>query len=342
MPHRSLITIEQHFMLQERAHPEATGEFTQLLMDIALAGKLISRDVNKAGLVEILGSTGERNVQGEEVQKLDEFANRTLIQRLDHTGRVCIMASEEDSKVIEIPPNYPCGNYTVAFDPLDGSSNIDVNVPVGTIFSIHRKVSKGPRGVEDDLLQPGRRQVAAGYILYGSSTMMVYSTGSGVHGFTLDPSVGEFLLSHPDIKTPKRGRVYSANESNYHFWSEGIRNYVDYVKAVDKPSGRPYNARYIGSLVADFHRNLLMGGVFLYPADQKDPKKISGKLRLLYEAAPLALIAEQAGGMATDGSHNILDIVPQSLHQRVPLFIGSRDDVKDIHRFIKQYDAKKK
>ncbi|HEX7343125.1 MAG TPA: class 1 fructose-bisphosphatase [bacterium] len=341
MPHRSLITIEHHIMMQERAHPGATGEFTQLLMDIALAGKLISRDVNKAGLVEVLGSTGQLNVQEEEVQKLDEFANRTLIQSLDHTGRVCIMASEEDSKAIEIPPHYPCGHYTVAFDPLDGSSNIDANVPVGTIFSIHRKISKGPRGEEEDLLQAGRKQVASGYIIYGSATMMVYTTGNGVHGFTLDPSVGEFLLSHPDIMTPGRGRIYSANESNYHFWSEGIRNYIDYIKTVDKASGRPYNARYIGSLVADFHRNLLMGGVFLYPADLKDAKKTSGKLRLLYEAAPLAFVAEQAGGMATDGQSNILDIEPRSLHQRVPLFIGSHDDVNDIHRFIAQYDDKK-
>jgi len=342
MPHRSLITIEHHVMIQERAHPGATGEFTQLLMDVALAGKIISRDVNKAGLVEVLGATGETNVQDEEVQKLDEFANRTMISRLDHTGRVCIMASEEGTDVIEIPPHYPCGHYTVAFDPLDGSSNIDANVPVGTIFSIHRKISRGPRGEEEDLLQAGRKQVAAGYIIYGSSTMMVYSTGNGVHGFTLDPSVGEFLLSHPDIKTPKRGRIYSANESNYHYWSEGIRRYIDHVKLTDKPSGRPYNARYIGSLVADFHRNLLMGGVFLYPADMKDPKKPTGKLRLLYEAAPLAFIAQQAGGYASDGHRNILDIEPMSLHQRVPLFIGSYEDVRDIERFIAKYDDQKK
>lgn len=342
MPHQSLITIEHHFMMQERAHPEATGIFTQLLMDVALAGKIISRDVNKAGLVEVLGSTGETNIQEEEVQKLDEFANRTMITRLDHTGRICIMASEEDSNIIEIPQHYPCGPYTIAFDPLDGSSNIDANVPVGTIFSVHRKISKGPRGEEEDLLQVGRKQVAAGYIIYGSSTMMVYSTGHGVHGFTLDPSVGEFLLSHPNITTAKRGSIYSANESNYHFWSEGIRRYIDHIKEIDKPSGRPYNARYIGSLVADFHRNLLMGGVFLYPADMKDPRKSTGKLRLLYEAAPLAFIAEQAGGCASDGHRGILDIEPLSLHQRVPLFIGSYDDVKDIEKFIAKYDDKKK
>ncbi|RJP74155.1 MAG: class 1 fructose-bisphosphatase [Candidatus Zixiibacteriota bacterium] len=340
MAHQSLITIEHHIMMQEREHPEATGVFTGLLMDIALAGKIISREVNKAGLVEILGSTGSVNVQGEEVQKLDEFANSTLIDSLDHTGRVCIMSSEEDSNAIEIPPQYPCGGYTAAFDPLDGSSNIDANVPVGTIFSIHRKISKGPRGDEDDLLQVGRRQVAAGYIIYGSSTMMVYTTGNGVHGFTLDPSVGEFLLSHPNIRTPRRGRTYSANESNYHHWSEGIRRYVDRLKETDKPSGRPYNARYIGSLVADFHRNLLTGGVFLYPADVKDPKKPTGKLRLLYEAAPLAFVAEHAGGYASDGYQPILDLEPMSLHQRVPLFIGSLDDVKEIEQYIAEHDKR--
>lgn len=338
MAHKSIITIEHHITMQEREFPEATGEFTQLLMDIALAGKIISREVNKAGLVEILGSTGEFNVQDEEVQKLDEFANRTLINSLDHTGRVCVMSSEEDADAIEIPAQYPCGNYTIAFDPLDGSSNIDVNVSVGTIFSIHRKISKGPRGEEEDLLQPGRKQVAAGYIIYGSSTMMVYSTGNGVHGFTLDPSVGEFLLSHPNITTAKRGRIYSANESNYHYWSAGIRKYIDYLKETHKSSGRPYNARYIGSLVADFHRNLLAGGIFLYPSDSKDPKKKSGKLRLLYEAAPLAFVAEQAGGYATDGEQNILDIEPMTLHQRVPLIIGCIEDVKECQKFIAQYD----
>ncbi len=339
MNHQRIITIEHHIMMQERAHPGATGEFSQLMMDLALAGKIISREVNKAGLVEILGTTGATNIQGEVVQKLDEFANNILIDSLDHSGRVCIMASEEDSNPIEIPPNYPCGNYTIAFDPLDGSSNIDANVPVGTIFSIHRKISKGVAGDENDLLQVGRKQVAAGYIIYGSSTMMVYTTGNGVHGFTLDPSVGEFLLSHPNIKTPRRGRIYSANESNYHYWSEGIRRYIDHLKETDKASGRPYNSRYIGSLVADFHRNLLAGGVFLYPADLKDPKKPTGKLRLLYEAAPLAFVVEQAGGYASDGKRCILDIEPMSLHQRVPLFIGCYDDVRDIERFIQEYDG---
>jgi fructose-1,6-bisphosphatase I len=342
MAHKTIITIERHIMMQERAHPAATGVFTQLLMDIALAGKIISREVNKAGLVELLGITGETNVQGEQVQKLDEYANSTLIKILDHTGRLCIMASEESSNPIDIPPLYPCGNYTIAFDPLDGSTNIDANVSVGTIFSIHRKISKGERGDESDLLQAGIRQVAAGYIIYGSSTMMVYSTGNGngVHGFTLDPSVGEFLLCHPNIRTPKRGGTYSANESNYHYWSPGIRKYIDYLKENDKASGRPYNSRYIGSLVADFHRNLLSGGIFLYPADTKDPRKVTGKLRLLYEAAPLAFIAQEAGGYASDGRRSILDIEPISLHQRVPLIIGSYDDVKEAEKFMAENDDK--
>ena len=259
-------------------------------------------------------------------------------RELDHSGRVCILGTEEDANPIEIPAQYPVGNYAVSLDPLDGSSNIDVNVSVGTIFSVHRKVSKGPRGDEEDLLQPGRNQLAAGYIIYGSSTMMVYSTGNGVHGFTLDPSVGEFLLSHPDIKMPKRGRTYSVNEGNYLFWSDGIKKYVNYLKEADKPSGRPYTLRYIGSLVSDFHRNLLHGGIFLYPSDAKDPKKLYGKLRLLYEAAPMAFIAEHAGGYATDGRQNILDTEPMRLHQRVPLIVGSYEDVKECEKFIAKYD----
>lgn len=331
-------TIERHIMLQEKAHPGAKGEFTQLLMDIALAGKIISREVNKAGLVEILGLTGETNIQGEQVQKLDEYANRMLISILDRSGRVCILATEESAEAIRIMPPNTSGNYAVSMDPLDGSSNIDVNVSVGTIFSIHRKVSKGPRGEEEDLLQPGKKQVAAGYIIYGSSTMMVYSTGNGVHGFTLDPSVGEFLLSHPDIRTPKRGQIYSVNEGNYLFWSEGIKKYISYLKEMDKPSGRPYTSRYIGSLVSDFHRNLMHGGIFLYPADKKDPKRPFGKLRLLYEAAPIAFIAEHAGGYASDGRRSILEIEPKELHERTPLIVGSYEDVKECEEFIAEYD----
>ena len=325
-----IVTIERHILEQQRFFPEATGEFTYLLYDIALAAKIISREVNKAGLAEILGLAGAENIQGEQVMKLDVFANETMMRMNDHTGRLCAMASEENPDVIPIPERFPCGKYVLVFDPLDGSANIDVNVSVGTIFSIHRKVSAGPRGSLEDLLQPGYKQAAAGYIVYGSSTMMVYTSGQGVHGFTLDPSVGEFLLSHPNIRIPSRGKYYRINEGNYHYWSEGIRRYVDYLKTPDKATGRPYAGRYIGTLVADFHRNLLAGGIFMYPADNKNPH---GKLRLLYEAAPLAFIVEQAGGRASDGTQDILHIQPESLHQRVPLFIGSREDVDKAEQF---------
>jgi len=331
-----IITIERHILEQQQFFPEATGEFTYLLYDIALAAKIISREVSKAGLVEILGSAGEVNVQGEQVMKLDVFANETFIRMNDHAGWLCAMASEEAADIIPIPERFPCGKYVLIFDPLDGSANIDMNVSVGTIFSIHRKVSAGQRGALEDFLQPGYKQAAAGYIIYGSSTMMVYTTGQGVHGFTLDPTVGEFLLSHPNIRIPPRGKYYSINEGNYHYWSEGVRCYVDYLKASDKATGRPYSGRYIGTLVADFHRNLLAGGIFIYPADTRDARKPHGKLRLLYEAAPLAFIVEQAGGRASDGTQDIMQIQPESLHQRVPLFIGSREDVDKTEQFIRQ------
>jgi len=333
-----IITIERHILDQQRFFPRATGEFTYLLYDIALAAKIISREVSKAGLAEILGLAGEVNVQGEQVMKLDVFANETMIRMNDHTGRLCAMASEENPDVIPIPERFPCGKYVLIFDPLDGSANIDVNVSVGTIFSIHRKVSDERRGTLEDFLQPGYKQVAAGYILYGSSTMMVYTTGQRVHGFTLDPSVGEFLLSHPNIQIPPRGKYYSVNEGNYHYWSEGVRRYVDYLKASDEATGRPYSGRYIGTLVADFHRNLLAGGLFMYPADTRDPEKPRGKLRLLYEAAPLAFIVEQAGGRASDGTQDIMHIQPESLHQRVPLFIGSREGVDEAEQFIREFE----
>lgn len=329
-----IVTIERHILEQQRFFPEATGEFTYLLYDIALAAKIISREVNKAGLAEILGLAGAENIQGEQVMKLDVFANETMMRMNDHTGRLCIMASEEVADIIPIPERYHCGRYVLVFDPLDGSTNIDLNVSIGTIFSIHRKASAGPRGSLEDLLQPGYKQAAAGYIVYGSSTMMVYTSGQGVHGFTLDPSVGEFLLSHPNIRIPSRGKYYSINEGNYHYWSEGIRRYVDYLKTPDKATGRPYAGRYIGTLVADFHRNLLAGGIFMYPADNKNPH---GKLRLLYEAAPLAFIVEQAGGRASNGTQDILHIQPESLHQRVPLFIGSREDVNKAEQFRRDF-----
>lgn len=324
-------TLERHIVERMRATPHATGEFTQLFQQIALAGKIIASRVNQAGLAGMLGVTGAVNVQGEQVQRLDEFANRTIIRSVEAGGHVGLMASEEVDDPIPIPPGYPVGKYVLMFDPLDGSSNIDVNVSIGTIFSIHRRISTDTKPTLADCLQPGYKQVAAGYIIYGSSTMLVYTSGEGVHGFTLDPSVGEFFLSHENIRVPARGSIYSINEGNEHSWHEGTRNWVKSLKTPDKANGRPYTQRYVGSLVGDFHRTLLKGGVFAYPGDQKNPK---GKLRLLYEASPCAMIAEAAGGAASTGKERILDIVPTELHQRVPLFIGSHDDVADAVEMV--------
>jgi fructose-1,6-bisphosphatase I len=311
-----LITIDWHIIDQERRYPEATGAFSNVLHDIAIAAKIISREVNRAGLVDIVGSAGKFNVHGEDVRKLDEFADEVMFNALDHTGNLCVMASEEVEEPIPIPDRFPTGNYALLHDPLDGSSNIEANVSLGTIFSIHRKISKGERGGLDDLLQPGHRQVAAGYIVYGSSTMLVYTTGAGVHGFTLEPSIGEFLLSHPDMKIPDPGKkIYSVNEAYYKRWSPGQQVAVDQLKDAG------FSLRYIGSLVADFHRTLLYGGIFMYPADSKSPK---GKLRLLYEAAPLAKIIEEAGGASSDGRQSIPQVEPEELHQRIPLYLGSK------------------
>ncbi|MBI5599782.1 MAG: class 1 fructose-bisphosphatase [Deltaproteobacteria bacterium] len=314
------------FLLEEQRHyPGSTGNFTGLFSDLAVAAKIISREVNKAGLINILGEAGRTNVQGEEVQKLDAYANSTIIKTMEHGGHLSGMASEECEGVIDIPDHYPRGHYLLMFDPLDGSSNIDVNISVGTIFSIIRKTTEGET-TEKDFLRPGAEQVSAGYIIYGSSTMLVYTTGHGVHGFTLDPSVGEFLLSHEDIRTAEKGNIYSINEGNTKNWSGGALKYVEEIKKDG------LSARYVGSLVADFHRNLLKGGVFLYPADKKNPK---GKLRLLYEANPLAFIVEQAGGAASTGLERILDVKPKELHQRTPLIIGSQADVKKAERFFR-------
>lgn len=332
---RSLgITVSRHIMESQRLHPEATGELSGLLSELVVAAKTISAEVNMAGLTDIIGMAGNTNVQGETVQKLDVMANRAIKRRMARCGYLCVMASEEDADPIPVVPGYE-GKYTLAVDPLDGSSNIDVNVSIGTIFSIHlrRSPDNGP-GSEDDLLQKGRDQVAAGYIIYGSSTMLVYTTGDGAHGFTLNPSIGEFFLSHPDITIPERGKYFSVNEGNYSYWDKGVQLYIDSLKEVNRAKGRPYSARYIGSLVADFHRNLISGGIFLYPKDNKSPSKPYGKLRLLYEAAPLAFIAEQAGGRATTGTEDILDIQPTTLHQRVPLIIGSRKDVEEAQAFL--------
>jgi fructose-1,6-bisphosphatase I len=320
----SVTTIERFIFDQEHRYPEATGELSNLLYDIALAAKIIAAAIRRAGLVNILGAAGNRNVQGEEQQKLDVIANETIKNCLNHTGRVCVMGSEEDEEVVPVPPEYPVGKYAVLFDPLDGSSNIDVNSAVGTIFSIYRRISMEGRGTVADVLQPGCKQVASGYVMYGSSTMLVYTTGQGVHGFTLDPTIGEFLLSHPKIVTPRVGMYYSVNESNFGRWERGMQSAVRGLKGDVPEVMKPKNSRYIGSLVADFHRNLIAGGIFLYPADTRNPQ---GKLRLLYEASPMAFIAEQAEGSATDGVNRILDIIPHKLHQRTPLVIGSREDV---------------
>ncbi|MGB9776586.1 MAG: class 1 fructose-bisphosphatase [Anaerolineae bacterium] len=333
-----IITIERHILEQERAYPEATGVFTSLLYDIALAAKIIARETSRAGLVQILGLAGKTNVQGEAQMKLDVFANQTIIRMNSYTGRLAVMASEEEPDIIPIPEGYPTGRYVLVFDPLDGSSNIDVNASIGTIFGIYRRRTPGGPGTVEDCLQPGRALAAAGYIIYGSSTMMVYTTGNGVHGFTLDPGVGEFLLSHPNIRIPPEPKYYSVNQGNEKYWSEGVRRYTRWLQGMDEENPRkPLSGRYIGSLVADFHRNLLEGGVFYYPQDYKDPSKPKGKLRLLYEAAPLAFIAEHAGGYASDGQRPILDIVPEALHQRTALFIGNRDLVEMAERFIARY-----
>ena len=327
------VSLAQHLRKEKTRNPKITEGLINLLADLSLATKIISRDVNRAGLVDILGLTGQVNVQGEEVKKLDDYSNEVISSILAECGQVCVMASEEVAEPIPVAEGCE-GPYTIAFDPLDGSSNIDVNVNIGTIFSIHQKISSGKKGSAEDLLQPGHKQICAGYVLYGSSTMLVYTAGQGVHGFTLDQSLGEFLLSHPDMKIKSKGGIYSINEGNYLYWDKNTQAYVDYLKEKDKETNRPYKARYIGSLVADFHRTLIYGGIFLYPMDHKDPEKPKGKLRLLYEASPLAFVARQAGGYASTGRQAILDITPSGLHQRVPLIIGSKEDVELAERFI--------
>jgi fructose-1,6-bisphosphatase I len=320
----SVVTIERFIIEQERLHPEATGELSGILYDIALAAKMIASKVRMAGLADILGSAESENVQGEVQQKLDVVANEIIIKAMDHTGRLCALASEEEPGIIPIPESFRCGKYVLLFDPLDGSSNIDVNVPVGSIFSVARKITRGRHGEMEDMLQPGRRQVAAGYVIYGSSTMLVYTTGQGVHGFTLDPSIGEFLLSHPNIRIPDDGRYLSVNDAYEQLWDDKVKTLMRRYRGLEG-GHKALSVRYVGSLVADFHRNLLGGGIFAYPANRKAPK---GKLRLLYEANPLSFIVEQAGGGATDGQQRVLDIAPTELHQRTPLYIGSKTAVE--------------
>jgi len=332
MPKVKFMTLARFIIEQEKLHPEATGELSKLLHDLSLAAKVISLEVNKAGLADLLGFTGDINVQGEEVKKLDVFAHRMMFNAMDHGGHLCVMASEEEEDIIHIPKKFKVGKYVLLFDPLDGSSNIDANISIGTIFSIFKRVSPdGQPGTLEDCLQEGYKQIAAGYIVYGSSTIMVYTAGHGVHGFTLDPSFGEFLLSQENIRIPKKGKIYSINEGNYLYWHPGLKKYIKWLQEEDKATGRPYTSRYIGSMVADIHRNLLYGGIFMYPADSRNP---NGKLRLMYECNPMAFIVEAAGGRATNGKQRILEIKPTSLHQRTPIFIGSEDDVKMVEEFM--------
>ncbi|MCL4869019.1 MAG: class 1 fructose-bisphosphatase [Anaerolineae bacterium] len=327
-----IYTIERFILDNQPDY--ARGDFTNLLYDIALAAKIISVKTNRAGLVDILGKAGSDNVQGEEQQKLDVFADDVLFRLCDHTGRLCVMASEEREEIITIPEQFRKGAYVLVYDPLDGSSNIDVNVSIGTVFGIYRTVDWERRGRVEDCLQPARNLLAAGYILYGSSTMLVYSTGNGVHGFTLNPEIGEFILSHPNMRLPEPPQYYSINQAYYGRWSPGVQQYIKWLQGqLDQKPERPLSGRYIGSLVADFHRNLLRGGVFCYPAEYNQP---NGKIRLLYEAGPLAYLINQAGGYASTGHGAILDVVPGTLHQRVPFFIGNRSLVLQAERFMLQ------
>jgi len=334
MSHFNFTTLGQFIIERQNEFPFAKGELSRILRDIGIAAKVISREVNKAGIAEIIGDTGEVNVQGEDVKKLDMIGNEMFLTAFTRGGEVCAFASEEEDEMVILKGKYSAnGNYVVCFDPLDGSSNIDVNVSIGTIFSIYRRVTPtGTTPTLEDVLQPGNKLVAAGYVIYGSSTMLVYSTGKGVNGFTLDNSIGEFCLSHPDIKCPKDGKIYSLNEGNILDFPEGVAAYINWCKQKDKETSRPYSARYIGSMVADLHRNLLKGGIFIYPPTAKAP---NGKLRLLFECNPMAFIVENAGGKATTGKERILDIQPTELHQRVPIYIGSENMVNKALEFNK-------
>ncbi|MFN8257931.1 MAG: class 1 fructose-bisphosphatase [Bacteroidales bacterium] len=335
-----VMTLNEFIIERQSEFPYAKGELSRLLSHIGIAAKIVNRAVNKAGLVDILGESGIDNIQGESQKKLDVFADQQFISALRASGECCGIATEENEDIISFKTDLARdGKYIVTIDPLDGSSNIDVNASIGTIFAIYRRISPlGHNASLEDFLQDGTKQVAAGYVIYGSSTMLVYTTGRGVNGFTLDPSIGEFCLSHPLIQTPQNGNIYSINEGNYIKFPDGVKKYIKYCQESDKPTNRPYSSRYIGSLVADFHRNLLKGGIFLYPPSENFP---DGKLRLLYECNPIAFIAEQAGGKACDGRGNrILDLKPQSLHQRVPVYVGSRVMVDKAEQFIKEFELR--
>jgi fructose-1,6-bisphosphatase I len=331
-----IVTLNEFIINRQTEHPEAKGDLSRLLHHIGVAAKIVNKKINKAGLVDILGEAGDVNVQGEEVKKLDIFANDHFMAAMKASGEVCAVASEENQEIITFDDGLSRdGHYIVCMDPLDGSSNIEVNVSVGTIFSIYRRLSPGGEQADlADFLQPGTRQVAAGYVIYGSSTMLVYTTGKGVDGFTLDPGIGEFCLSHPRIRTPDTGKIYSINEGNYIHFPMGVKKYIKYCQEIDSETNRPYTSRYIGSLVSDFHRNLLMGGIFMYPQTQAAPK---GKLRLIYECNPIAFIAEQANGMASSGTMRTLEQAPATLHQRVPFYVGSRAMMERLHGFLQEF-----
>ena len=336
---KSLTTLGQFIIEKQADFPYAKGELSRLLRDIGIAAKIVNREVNKAGLVDILGVAGDTNIFGENQKKLDVYADEQFITALKSGGECCFVASEEQEEGVELTDTGISKNakYIVCIDPLDGSSNIEVNVSIGTIFSIYRRKSAvGDPLTKTDLLQSGLEQVAAGYIIYGSSTMLVYTTGKGVNGFTLDPSIGEFCLSHPDMKIPAKGTIYSINEGNYLKFPQGVKDYIKYCQQEDATTDRPYTSRYIGSMVADIHRNLLLGGVFIYPQTSLQPK---GKLRLMYECNPIAFIVEQAGGKASTGKERILEIIPEELHQRVPAIIGSTAMVDKVLDFIRQSEA---
>jgi fructose-1,6-bisphosphatase I len=332
-----LETLDEFVIRRQNDFPYAQGELSRLLRDIGLAAKIVNREVNKAGLVDILGSIGTTNVQGEDVKKLDIFANDRFIAALQLGGQCAGIASEENKNFVSFEEEISKdAKYVIAMDPLDGSSNIDVNVSVGTIFSIYRRVSEPPGPcTNEDFLQKGALQAAAGYVIYGSSTMLVYTTGRGVNGFTLDPTIGEFCLSHPDMKIPENGRIYSVNQGHFISFPEGVQEYIRYCKGEDKATNRPYDSRYIGSMVADIHRNLITGGIFIYPPTKNSP---NGKLRLLYECNPMSYIVEQAGGRATNGERRILDLEPERLHQRSPIYIGSEDMVLMVEEFLRNHD----
>ena len=333
-------TLGQFIIEKQNDFPFAKGELSRLLRDIGIAAKIVNREVNKAGLMDILGDAGTINVQGECQKKLDVYANEQFISALKSGGECCIVASEENDDIVyidgEVSKN---AKYIVAMDPLDGSSNIDVNVAVGTIFSIYRRKSNDGKATLDDALQNGTEQVAAGYVIYGSSTMLVYTTGKGVNGFTLDPSIGEFCLSHPEMKIPEDGTIYSINEGNYVHFPDGVKKYLKFCQVEDIETNRPYTSRYIGSMVADIHRNLIKGGIYMYPTTSASP---NGKLRLLYECNPMAFIIEQAGGVASDGLNRILNIVPTELHQRTSIFIGSPKMVKMAEEMMAEFSPVKR